>query len=425
MKHFQDYKKLSSPKVFWAILLIIFVFIPVFFSNAQTADDIRNKINQRDADIAALEKEIASYQSQLDVVGKEKNSLSSTIKELDLTKKKLTTDITLTQKKIDKTNLTIQNLSSSIGTKENAIANNIDSIALGLRQTDEFDRSPIIETLLSEQDFTEVWNDVDSMETIRTKLIEDIDRLKQVKGDLEDTREVTMDAKNELLGLKTKLSDQQKIVVQNTNQKNKLLQQTKNSEANYQQLLKDRIAKKAAFEKELAEFESQLKFILDPSKLPSKGSLGWPLDNIYTTSPYGLRSMGFHYGTDFRASVGTPVKAMADGVVLGVGDTDACCPGASFGKWVFIEYNNGLSSTYGHLSLISATKGQKVSRGSIVGYSGNTGSSTGPHLHVSLYVSNGVEVSSFASKSYPGRTLTQPISAKTAYLDPMLYLPSL
>ena len=143
------------------------------------------------------------------------------------------------------------------------------------------------------------------------------------------------------------------------------------------------------------------------------------------TSPYAPRWGGFHRGTDLRASVGTPVKAMAEGVVMGTGDTDICCPGASYGKWILIEFNNGLSSTYGHLSLISVSKGQKVSRGQVVGYSGNTGSSTGPHLHVSVYVSDGVKVDSFESKSYRGRTLVQPIASTSAYLNPMDFLPKL
>jgi murein DD-endopeptidase MepM/ murein hydrolase activator NlpD len=126
---------------------------------------------------------------------------------------------------------------------------------------------------------------------------------------------------------------------------------------------------------------------------------------------------------DFRAAVGTPIKAVAEGVIKGVGDTDICCPRASFGKWILIEHNNGLSSTYAHLSLIRVKKGQRVARGAVIGYSGNTGSSTGPHLHLSLYVSNGVEIDSFESKSYPGKILTQPIAATNAYLEPMYYLP--
>ncbi|MBP6908661.1 MAG: M23 family metallopeptidase, partial [Candidatus Pacebacteria bacterium] len=111
------------------------------------------------------------------------------------------------------------------------------------------------------------------------------------------------------------------------------------------------------------------------------------------------------------------------GTVLGTGDTDIACKGASFGKWVFIKYDNGLSSTYGHLSVISAKNGDRVEAGDVVGLSGNTGSSTGPHLHVAVYASEGVNVATVPSKSCGGKVFTQPIAALSAYLDPALYLP--
>lgn len=399
------------------------MIFPFVYSYAQNISDLQNKISQKDTDIQELEKEIATYQKQLDNIGEQKNSLSRSIKELDINRKKLNADISVTQKKIDKTNLKIQSLSSDIGLKQNSISNNIESIELHIKDTNEFEMNTIVEIILSEDDFTVLWNDVDNIVTVREKIREKIKELKKIKGELEDTRKVTIDAKDELTRLKTKLADQQKIVVQNTNEKNQLLKQTKNSEANYQKLLKERIAQRDAFEKELRDYEAQLRFILDPSKLPTGRVLSWPLDKIFVTSPYAPRWGGFHRGTDFRASIGTQVKVVADGTVIGTGDTDICCPGASFGKWIFIEHNNGLSSTYAHLSLISVTKGQKVVRGQVIGYSGNTGSSTGPHLHLSLYVSNGVKVDSFPSKSYPGKILVQPISATEAYLDPMHYLP--
>jgi murein DD-endopeptidase MepM/ murein hydrolase activator NlpD len=423
MRQYFDYKKLS--RLFFAALFLLSVLYPANFSSAESASELRYKIEQRDADIARLEKEIASYQTELNSLGQQKNSLSNAIAELDLTKKKLNTDIAVTQNKIEKTNLTIQGLSDDIGNKAESISNNIDSIVIGIRTTNEFEQANIVQTLLSGEDITQVWNDIDNIVTVRESIREKVKELRQVKVELEDTRQETVDAKNELVALKSELSDQQKIVVQNVNEKNKLLAQTKNNEANYQKLLLDRVAQKEQFEKELEDFESQLQFILDPSKLPGKGVLSWPLDKIFVTSPYGMRSRGFHYGTDFRASVGTPVKSMADGVVAGVGDTDICCPGASFGKWIFIEYTNGLSSVYGHLSLINVKKGQKIKRGAVVGYSGNTGSSSGPHLHVGIAASSGAKVDSFESKSYPGKILVQPIVAKKAYLDPMYYLPPL
>jgi murein DD-endopeptidase MepM/ murein hydrolase activator NlpD len=176
---------------------------------------------------------------------------------------------------------------------------------------------------------------------------------------------------------------------------------------------------------------SDKQFILDPNTLPGSGVLSWPLENVFVTQLFGktsaskrLYASGSHSGVDFRASVGTPVLAMADGVVSGVGDTDTTCPGASFGKWIFIKYNNGLASAYGHLSLSKVNVGQKVSRGEVVGYSGNTGHTTGPHLHVTVYAKVAAEVKTLPSKSCVGKTLTQPIAPVNAYLDPMYYLPA-
>lgn len=423
MKRYHDYKKLFSAILLTALFITALLISPASFSSAQTAEEVRDKISEKSAAIAEIERQIKEYQAELNSLGKQKDSLGVSIKQLDITKKKLNADISLTQNKIDKTNLQIRNLTGDIGDKESSISLNTNSIKQELRNLSEYEDASFLETFLSNDDFTVVWNDIDNIMTVREALREDITRLKETKTILEDTREKTITAKNELTRLKTQLSDQQKIVIQNTNEKNKLLAQTKNSEALYQKLVQEQLAKKIAFEKELESFESQLKFILDPSTLPSGRVLSWPLDSILVTSPYGPRWGSFHRGTDFRAAVGTQVKAVADGVVKGAGDTDACCPGASFGKWIFIEHNNGLSSTYAHLSLIKVSEGQKVSRGSVLGYSGNTGSSTGPHLHLSLYASSGVKVGSFESKSYPGKILTQPIAASEAYLDPMKYLP--
>lgn len=437
MKQFQDYKKqLKKSEILnfllkksFALFSIILVLLPIFFSSAQNINEIKEKINQKDADIEKLEAEIRVFQSELESLGKEKNSLNNTLKELDLTKKKLQTDIYVTQKKIDKTNLTIGRLSSDISDKESVMNMYTDSIKLEIRKTNEFEQTTILETLLSNNDFSVIWDDLDNIVTLREKMRENIVKLKQVKIQLEDTRDTTITAKNELLALKSKLSDQQKIVAQNTNEKNKLLAQTKNSEVAYQKLVKEQLAKKLIFEKELYELESELKFILDPSKLPNAGVLSWPLDKIFVTQEFGAKTgphrtyVSGHSGTDFRARVPLPVKSMADGIVKGVGDTDTSCPGASFGKWIFIKYNNGLSSTFAHLSLIKVSEGEKIQRGEVVGYTGGTGRVTGPHLHLSLYASTAVYVSTVSSISCPGRILKQPIAAINAYLDSMYYLP--
>ncbi|MBU0612269.1 peptidoglycan DD-metalloendopeptidase family protein [Patescibacteria group bacterium] len=422
MKLYHDYKK-----QFRLVILGLLIIVPIAFSCAQTAEELKAKINQKNEDIVKLEQEIKKYQTQLNDLGKQKSSLNSSIQQLDLTRKKLIADISITENKIEKTNLKIQELSLDINNKEDLIDTDKEAIKLGIRQTNESELNNFMQIILSENNFTEIWNDIEDMASVRETIREKIVDLKQVKSDLEDTRQETTNARNELVSLKNKLADQKKIVDQNTVEKKKLLTQTKNSEANYQKLLKENQAKIAVFEKELEDYEAQLKYILDPSVLPGKGVLSWPLDYVYITSHFGPRNVkgisSFHKGIDFRASVGTPVKAMADGVVAGTGDTDVQCPGVSYGRFVLIKYNNGLAGTYAHLSLIKVSKGDTIKRGQIIGYSGNTGSSTGPHLHISVYPRDAVDVKTLPSKSCPGRVLTQPIAATNAYLKPLDYLP--
>jgi len=282
-----------------------------------------------------------------------------------------------------------------------------------------------VEIILSANSLKETSRKYNDILSINEDIKNYIFKLSDEKDDLSDSKNEKVIEQDKLNKLKQTLIAKELAVVNTKKEKDNLLLQTKNKEAEYQKILAEQLKRKEFFEKSIEDYEAQLKFILNPNIIPKEGSgvLSWPLTSILITSSYGPRWGSFHYGTDFRASVGTPVMAMAQGVVEGTGDTDTACKGASFGKWVFIKYNNGLSSTYGHLSAISVKKGQIVKSGDVVGMSGNTGSSTGPHLHVSVYASSGVSIDTVPSKSCNGKIFTQPISAKNAYLNPILYLP--
>ena len=105
---------------------------------------------------------------------------------------------------------------------------------------------------------------------------------------------------------------------------------------------------------------------------PVKGNLtsgyGW------RTSPFGGGSREFHEGIDIAVPVGTAVKAAATGVVVQAGWM------GGFGYGVVIDHGGKLQTLYGHLKRIRVRVGQRVQRGEIIGWSGSTGRSTGPHL---------------------------------------------
>ncbi len=110
------------------------------------------------------------------------------------------------------------------------------------------------------------------------------------------------------------------------------------------------------------------------------GTLSWPLSNNKISSPYGTRSRGFHSGIDLVAKTGTPVYAAAGGKVV----LSSWYYG--YGNCVVVDHGNGLKTRYAHLSGYSVKVGDTVGRGQQVGKSGNTGNSTGPHLHFEVIV---------------------------------------
>jgi murein DD-endopeptidase MepM/ murein hydrolase activator NlpD len=112
----------------------------------------------------------------------------------------------------------------------------------------------------------------------------------------------------------------------------------------------------------------------------------WDLKRI--GSGFGMRyhpilhRYRMHEGIDFVAPTGTPVFASADGVIRSVRKSD------SFGKVIEINHGYGIITLYAHLSKIKVKRGQKVVRGEIIGLTGNTGLSLGPHLHYEVHLNN-------------------------------------
>ncbi len=109
------------------------------------------------------------------------------------------------------------------------------------------------------------------------------------------------------------------------------------------------------------------------------------------TSSYGLRMhpiLGYarmHRGLDFRATYGSPIIAVADGVVARAGWA------GGYGNQVRLSHAGGLSTSYSHMSRIAVAPGSRVRQGQVIGYIGTTGLSTGPHLHFETY-QNGVTI---------------------------------
>lgn len=417
------------------ILTFAFLLLPLFSiaqSNSEQVELIKKNIELRNAQIEILNKEIKELDNQIQVTVKEGQNLKGAIAGLDVTQNKLSKELQVTESKVNNTSLSIEQLALEINAKEKEIDLGKMALADTIRTVDQAENISIIETILTYRNASDLWNEIETLNRFQNGVRENAKALESLKSELESRKQQNESKKNELLGLKDELEDQKKIVENNKSEKSKLLSVTQSQEATYRKQLDEKKRLSEAFRKEINEYESQLNFIIDPNSYPKsgKGILSWPLENIRITQYFGDTEFSRttnayngrgHNGVDFGASRGSKVMSALSGTVQGTGNTDSVPGCYSYGKWVLVKHDNGLSTLYAHLDLIKVTTGQRVSTGELVGYSGNTGYSTGPHLHFSVYASQGVRIVKYEN-SINCKNAVIPVADLKAYLNPLTYL---
>lgn len=414
-----------------SVTLLFLLALPK--ARADLVDDLKSKIEERNRVIQELEKEISQYQTQVEKTSAQGASLKNKIAALELTRKKLSAEIKALENKIARATFSIQELEIQIADTSLTIKRGLAAMAETLEKIDEEESNSLVETLLNYRSISSFLDKAESLSELSQGLKAELKTVRSLKQDLENKKLEAQGKRQELVSLATGLSDKKKVAEYNKAQTSKLLTQTKNQESAYRKVLQEKQALRDAFERELLDYESQLKFAIDPTSLPTVGAgvLRWPLDSVKITQQFGDTAFSRshpqaysgqgHNGIDLKAAIGTPVKAAFSGSVVGTGNTDTACPNASYGRWVLIEHENGLSTLYAHLSVIKAAAGQTVGTGEIIGYSGETGYATGPHLHFTVYASQGVKILSRQSKICNAK-YTMPVASLNAYLNPLLYL---
>jgi murein DD-endopeptidase MepM/ murein hydrolase activator NlpD len=142
---------------------------------------------------------------------------------------------------------------------------------------------------------------------------------------------------------------------------------------------------RAAIAQEIAEATGGMPLPAGPLPSPSAAGFIWPLEGTLT-SGFGYRWGRMHEGIDISVPEGTPIRAAADGTVILM---QSEYESGGYGNYSCIDHGGGLSTCYAHQSSFATSVGAQVSQGDLIGYSGNTGHSTGPHLHFEVRV-NGV-----------------------------------
>lgn len=266
-----------------------------------------------------------------------------------------------------------------------------------------------LDMLLSSTDLTEFISSYYMIETLTAADKELIQNLENDKKEIADTQEKVNSSLNEI---ETKKSELETVQQQLSDAKDeeqtkvdKLTEQSHDLESDveeYEKKMKELDAKEKAQEAALQKKYEEAKKKAEQnassgssssgsgsssaagSTVSSKGFIR-PVKTGSITATMYYSSGKYHGAVDFGVSVGTPVYAAADGIVV----TSTWGGSDSYGYYIKIKHYNGLYTLYAHGSSLVVSVGQEVKQGQLIMYSGNTGNSTGPHLHFEVRVSPG------------------------------------
>jgi len=406
--------------------VVLFAY-PLYYAHANTESKLRERIEARQKEIQKLEEEIVLYQKTLSQTRDQSKTLKEEIVRVETQIKKLNADMRLTKNRIGATELRIEELDGSIVENETKMDIQRRALAQTLQAVHQTDTDSLVEVLLQYERISDFFGSLEDIQNLEKSIHDDLGALRELKIILEEERASRTKQRETLFRLDQELESRRTIEESAKKSKNTLLVKTKNEEARYQQLVKEQEVKREEMLNEIQRTEDELRRLINPSAIPKSetGVLAWPIKgSVALTQSFGntpdskiLYHGKPHNGIDLRAPVGTPLYAADSGEIWETGDTDIYPGCLSYGKWVLIKHPNNLATLYAHLSRILVTPKTSVTRGDLIGYTGETGYATGPHLHFTVYDANTVQFR--ASKISGSNCQYLPYGG---YLNPLAYL---
>ncbi|MBI4991882.1 MAG: peptidoglycan DD-metalloendopeptidase family protein [Candidatus Harrisonbacteria bacterium] len=411
--------------IYWFLPALLYSSFLIHYSFAnEIPADLKNAINDKARELQEVNQKIAQTQKELEATEGKGKSLQKEIKQIDYRLRQLDLSIRSSEINIDKLKLEIQSLEYDIGGVRSKIGTQRSGIAEILRTVQKKDSENTLIMLLKHKSLAASLSEIQNLADFNDRIATEIQQLEVLDEELSDKLDLTGDKKSKLELENQNLKNRKSITAEEKNDRQDLLVRTKNQEKNYQKLISDLEKQQAAIASEIEKLEAELRAKIDPSLLPipRPGVLAMPVPGGILSQGYGATSFArlgykgqWHNGLDFAAPIGTPVYASEKGKVLEVWNQDKYCYKAAYGKFIVIEHPNNLTTLYAHLSLQAVQKGDEVQRDQLIGYVGNTGYATGPHLHLTVYASQTFRIGS--SKINCG-----PIMPYGGDLDPGKYL---
>lgn len=334
------------------------------------ADSLADQLQEaRDAQ-AELEKQIEAIQSDKSKALEEKALL-------DRQNDKLRSEISLLQQQSDETQTRITELTQ----KEQE---QYELFCRQVREEEERGTVSYWSVLFKASSFTDLLARMDFVNEVM-----DYDR--QVISDLQTTRQQLTEDKAALEQQKSELESSQTKLQQQVDAASTLIREYEETEAGHQAMLDEAAEDEARIQALIRQQQSSGSSGGGGSSGSNSGVDGyiWPTNNTrVVTSPYGERWCPFHgyeshNGADIDAARGSAVLAAKSGRVIQAGWN------GGYGISVMIAHDDGITTLYGHMDGCSVSVGQTVSQGETIGICGNTGNSSGAHIHYTMYKNGG------------------------------------
>lgn len=417
-------------RILCAMLCVCMISIPMAIPTTVSAEDSISDLEQQ---LQQLEQENQKYQKILD-------DTKSDIAEKEEYKSALVSKVQVLDEKIAVTREKISSLNDDIKEKQDAydkglseVEDQFDALANRLRILYMSGNATDLEIIFGAKDFSDL---IDKMELVKSLANSDKELISEIQTKLDElsTKKESLEAD------KKDLETQQASLKSDQDEFNKLISDNddilknlyaSNSEAQHSlesaALQSDEIeakiseyyaAQKAAAEQAAKASQSSSSSSSGSSSsgsssviVPSGSGFAWPTPGFVSLSSewFEDREVYNHGGIDIAGAgiMGTPVVAAADGTVVATnsscthnwGKSYSCGCGGGYGNYVMISHAGGKMTVYGHLTSLTVSSGQSVSRGQVIGYVGSTGNSTGPHLHYECRL-NGVRYNPMSEYPY-------------------------
>lgn len=366
---------------------------------SQARAEVQQQIEQLKASVEAKKSQVNNLQGQIEGYNAKINNARSQVATLqnqaDLMQNKITKanlDIQRTQDQIDQTNLEVQSLDIQIQDKTDRIASEKEVVAEYLRTLYKYDNKNTLEVLLSNNSFSEFFDQIKYLEDVEKNISGTVSDLIALKADLETERGSKEDKKVSLAKFQQNLEITKASLVESESAKQELADAAAQSQKGLEKNLQQLRSEQDNIDADLSHIQQTLKVKMRLSdkfaQLGNSALLAWPVDpsrgiTTYFHDPdYPFRYVFEHPGLDIRAYQGTPVHSAGGGFVAKAHN------GGMGYSYVMIVHPGGLSTVYGHLSRINVVEDQYIEQGQILGLSGATPGTpgagpltTGPHLH--------------------------------------------